>query len=294
MTPIVPELILEQVINGLLVGSFYIILSLGLSLIFSLGGVVNLAHGAFYAVGAYLAYEIQQRAGFFGAAVVSPVAVALIGILLERLLLSRLYGKDPALGLLFTFGLALTAEQSLRMIWGTTGLPFSIADALRGQLIVGDFIYSYYRLTILAVTSAAVIGCWLLLNKTAFGLVVRAGVRDAEMVRAMGISLNPALAAIFALGVGLAALAGVMSAPLAGVQPAMGNEIHTATVVVVVIGGLGSFWGVVLAGLLVGVVRGLTVYFYPPAAEASMYLLMVLVLLFRPRGLMGERFERFE
>jgi branched-chain amino acid transport system permease protein len=294
VTPFVPELVLEQVINGLLVGSFYIILSLGLSLIFSLGGVVNLAHGAFYAVGAYLAYEVQQRAGFLGATIVSPVAVALIGILIERLLLSRLYGKDPALGLLFTFGLAMTAEQSLRMLWGTTGLPFSIPDALRGQLIVGDFIYSYYRLTILAVASAVVIGCWLLLNKTAFGLVVRAGVRDAEMVRALGISLSPALAAIFALGVGLAALAGVMSAPLAGVQPAMGNEILTATFVVVVIGGLGSFWGVVLAGLLVGVVRGLTVYFHPPAAEASMYLLMVLVLLFRPRGLMGERFEKFE
>jgi branched-chain amino acid transport system permease protein len=288
------ELILEQVVNGLLVGSFYIILSLGLSLIFSLGGVVNLAHGAFYAVGAYVAYEVQQRAGFAGAVVISPVAVALIGILIERLFLSRLYGRDPALGLLFTFGLALTAEQTLRMIWGTTGLPFSIPAALRGQLIVGDFLYSYYRLAILAVTAAAVTGCWLLLNRTAFGLVVRAGVRDAEMVRALGISLTPALAAIFALGVGLAALAGVMSAPLAGVQPAMGNEILTATFVVVVIGGLGSFWGVVLAGLLVGVVRGITLSFYPPAAEASMYLLMVLVLLFRPRGLMGERFEKFE
>jgi branched-chain amino acid transport system permease protein len=289
-----PELILEQVINGLLVGSFYIILSLGLSLIFSLGGVVNLAHGAFYAVGAYLAYEVQQRAGFAGAVVISPVAVALLGILIERLFLSRLYGKDPALGLLFTFGRAMTAEQSLRMLWGTTGLPFSIPDVLRGQLILGDFIYSYYRLTILAVTALAVAGCWLLLNKTAFGLVVRAGVRDAEMVRAMGISLSPALAGIFALGVGLAALAGVMSAPLAGVQPAMGNEILTATFVVVVIGGLGSFWGVVVAGLLVGVVRGITITFYPPAAEASMYLLMVMVLLFRPRGLMGERFEKFE
>jgi branched-chain amino acid transport system permease protein len=159
---------------------------------------------------------------------------------------------------------------------------------------VGSFIYSYYRLTILLVTTTAVGGCWLLLNKTAFGMIVRAGVRDPEMVRAMGISLRPALTAVFALGVALAALAGVMSAPLAGVQPAMGNEILTATFVVVVIGGLGSFWGVVLAGLLVGVVRGITLYFYPPAAEASMYLLMVLVLLFRPRGLMGERFERFE
>jgi branched-chain amino acid transport system permease protein len=291
---LVPELILEQIINGLLVGSFYIVLSLGLSLIFSLGGVVNLAHGAFYAVGAYLAFEIQKRFGFFGAVVISPVAVALIGIAIERLFLSRLYGKDPALGLLFTFGLALTVEQTLRMLWGTTGLPFSIPDQLRGLLHVGDFIYSYYRLTILAITALAVAGCWLLLNKTAFGLVVRAGVRDPEMVRAMGISLNPALAAIFALGVGLAGLAGVLSAPLAGVQPAMGTEILTATFVVVVIGGLGSFWGVVIAGLLVGVVRGLTVYLYPPAAEASMYLLMVLVLLFRPRGLMGERFEKFE
>jgi len=291
---IVPELILEQVINGLLVGSFYIILSLGLSLIFSLGGVVNLAHGAFYAVGAYLAFEVERRVGFFGAMVLSPVGVALLGMLIERLLLSRLYSKDPALGLLFTFGLAMVAEQALRMIWGTTGLPFSIPDALRGQLHVGDFIYSYYRLTILVVTATAVTGCWLLLNKTSFGMIVRAGVRDPEMVRAMGISLRPALTAVFALGVALAALAGVLSAPLAGVQPAMGNEILTATFVVVVIGGLGSFWGVVVAGLVVGVVRGVTLYFYPPAAEASMYLLMILVLLFRPRGLMGERFERFE
>jgi branched-chain amino acid transport system permease protein len=291
---IVPELILEQVINGLLVGSFYIILSLGLSLIFSLGGVVNLAHGAFYAVGAYLAFEVERRLGFFGAMALSPVGVALIGILIERLFLSRLYSGDPALGLLFTFGLAMVAEQALRMIWGTTGLPFSIPDALRGQLHIGNFIYSYYRLTILLVTATAVAGCWLLLNKTSFGMIVRAGVRDPEMVRAMGISLRPALTAVFGLGVALAALAGVMSAPLAGVQPAMGNEILTATFVVVVIGGLGSFWGVVLAGLIVGVVRGVTLYFYPPMAEASMYLLMVLVLLFRPRGLMGERFERFE
>ena len=292
--PFDPALILEQVINGLLVGSFYIILSLGLSLIFSLGGVVNLAHGAFYAVGAYLGYELQRRLGFSGAVVLSPAGVALVGLAIERLLLSRLYGKDPALGLLFTFGLAMTAEQTLRIIWGTTGLPFSIPDALRGVFHVGGFIYSYYRLAILLVTAAAVVGCWLLLNRTAFGMIVRAGVRDPEMVRAMGISLKPALSAVFVLGVALAALAGVMSAPLAGVQPAMGNEILTATFVVVVIGGLGSFWGVVLAGLLVGVVRGITVYFYPPAAEASMYLLMVLVLLLRPRGLMGERFEKFE
>jgi len=286
--------LLEQILNGLLVGSYYIVLSLGLSLIFSLGGVVNLAHGAFYALGAYLAYEVQRRLGFGGALVLSPVGVALVGMAIERLFLRRLYREDPMLGLLFTFGLAMTAEQSLRLIWGTTGLPFAIPDALRGQLLLGDFIYSYYRLTVLAVTMLAIAGCWLLLNKTPFGMIVRAGTRDPEMVRALGISLKPALTAVFALGVALAGLAGVLSAPLAGVQPAMGTEILIAAFVVVVIGGLGSFWGVVFAGLLVGVVRGITVVFYPPAAEASMYVLMALILLFRPRGLMGEKFEKFE
>jgi branched-chain amino acid transport system permease protein len=286
--------LLEQILNGLLVGSYYIVLSLGLSLIFSLGGVVNLAHGAFYALGAYFAYEVQRRLGFGGAVVLSPVGVALVGMAIERLFLRRLYREDPMLGLLFTFGLAMTAEQSLRLIWGTTGLNFSIPEVLRGQLLLGDFIYSYYRLTVLAVTMLAVTGCWLLLNKTAFGMIVRAGTRDPEMVRALGISLKPAQTAVFALGVALAGLAGVLSAPLAGVQPAMGTEILTAAFVVVVIGGLGSFWGVVFAGLLVGVVRGITVVFYPPAAEASMYVLMALILLFRPRGLMGEKFEKFE
>jgi branched-chain amino acid transport system permease protein len=287
-------MVLEQILNGLLVGSYYIVLSLGLSLIFSLGGVVNLAHGAFYALGAYFAYEVQRRLGFGGAVVLAPVGVALVGMAIERLFLRRLYREDPMLGLLFTFGLAMTAEQSLRLIWGTTGLNFSIPDALRGQLLLGDFIYSYYRLTVLAVTTLAVTGCWFLLNKTPFGMIVRAGTRDPEMVRALGISLKPAQTAVFALGVGLAGLAGVLSAPLAGVQPAMGTEILTAAFVVVVIGGLGSFWGVVFAGLLVGVVRGITVVFYPPAAEASMFVLMALILLFRPRGLMGEKFEKFE
>ena len=287
-------IVIEQILNGLLVGSYYIVLSLGLSLIFSLGGVVNLAHSAFYALGAYFAYEVQRRLGFGGAVVLAPVGVALVGMLIEQLFLRRLYREDPMLGLLFTFGLAMTAEQSLRLIWGSTGLPFPIPEGLRGQLLAGDFIYSYYRLTVLAVSVVTILGCWLLLTRTAFGMIVRAGTRDPEMVRAMGVSLQPAQTAVFALGVGLAGLAGVMSAPLAGVQPAMGTEILTAAFVVVVIGGLGSFWGVVYAGLLVGVVRGITVVFYPPAAEASMYILMALILLFRPRGLMGEKFEKFE
>ena len=287
-------IVLEQILNGLLVGSYYIVLSLGLSLIFSLGGVVNLAHGAFYALGAYFAYEVQRRLGFGGAVVLAPVGVALVGIgdraALPAPALSR--GPDARTPVHLRPRDDRRAEPAL--IWGTTGLNFSIPDALRGQLLLGDFIYSYYRLTVLAVTTLAVTGCWLLLNKTPFGMIVRAGTRDPEMVRALGISLKPAQTAVFALGVALAGLAGVLSAPLAGVQPAMGTEILTAAFVVVVIGGLGSFWGVVFAGLLVGVVRGITVVFYPPAAEASMFVLMALILLFRPRGLMGEKFEKFE
>ena len=286
--------LLEQVLNGLLVGGYYLLLALGLSLIFSLGGVVNLAHGAFYAIGAYLAVEITKHLGFMGAVIISPLLVGLLGVLFERFLLRRFDSADPILSLLLTFGLAMVAEQVIRMVWGASPLPASIPPALKGQIAVGDFLYSRYRLMMLGVVVASLVGIWLLLNKTAFGRVVRAGVQKPDMVAVLGIRLQPYMTAIVALGVGLAALAGVLLAPISGVQPAMGAEIMTAAFVVVVIGGLGSFWGVVIAALLVGVVRGITIHFYPPAGEASMYLLMLLVLMFRPRGLLGERIERFE
>ena len=286
--------ILEQVINGLLAGAYYLLIALGLSLIFSLGGLVNLAHGAFYALGAYLAIVLAEHVGFAGAFVLSPLAVALIGLVIERFLFRRFYREDPALGLLLTFGLAMVAEQSLRWVFGAAPIPFSIPPALKGQILVGDFIYSRYRLLMLAVAATAVAALWYLLQRTPFGRVVRAGVQNPDMVAALGISLAPYMASIVGISVGLAALAGVLLAPISGVHPAMGAEILTASFVVVVIGGLGSFWGVVLAALIVGVVRGLTVYFFPPAAEASMYVLMLLVLLFRPRGLFGERIQRFE
>ncbi|MET0203759.1 MAG: branched-chain amino acid ABC transporter permease [Casimicrobiaceae bacterium] len=286
--------ILEQVLNGLLVGAYYLLIALGLSLIFSLGGLVNLAHGAFYALGAYFAVKLADTLGFGGVLVASPVLVALIGLVVERFLFRRFYREDPALGLLLTFGLAMVAEQSLRVIYGASPLPFSIPPALKGQLLVGDFIYSKYRLVMLAIAAGAVGAMWLLLQRTPFGRVVRAGVQNPDMVAALGISLQPYMSAVVAISVALAALAGVLLAPITGVHPAMGAEILTAAFVVVVIGGLGSFWGVVWAALIVGVVRGLTVYFFPAAAEASMYLLMVLVLLIRPRGLFGERIQRFE
>ncbi|HEX6014759.1 MAG TPA: branched-chain amino acid ABC transporter permease [Geminicoccaceae bacterium] len=286
--------ILEQVLNGLLAGSSYLLIALGLSLIFSLGGIVNLAHGAFYAIGAYLAVEIGGRLGFGAAFILSPVLVGLLGILVERLLFRRFYRADPILSLLVTFGLAMVIEQTLRIIWGAAPIPFAIPSYLSGLLFVGGLIYPYYRLAILVVTVLAVLGLWLLLNKTAFGRIVRAGVQNPDMVGALGISLAPVMATVVAIGIGLAALAGAALAPIRGVHPAMGTEVLTAAFVIVVIGGLGSFWGVVLAAIIVGVVRGLTVQFYPPAEQASIYLLMFLVLLVRPRGLLGERFERLE
>jgi branched-chain amino acid transport system permease protein len=286
--------ILEQVLNGLLAGSSYLLIALGLSLIFSLGGIVNLAHGAFYAIGAYLAVEIGGRLGFGAAFILSPVLVGLLGILVERLLFRRFYRADPILSLLVTFGLAMVIEQSLRIIWGAAPIPFAIPSYLSGLLFVGGLIYPYYRLAILVVTVLAVLGLWILLNKTAFGRIVRAGVQNPDMVGALGISLAPVMAMVVAIGIGLAALAGAALAPIRGVHPAMGTEVLTAAFVIVVIGGLGSFWGVVLAAIIVGVVRGLTVQFYPPAEQASIYLLMFLVLLVRPRGLLGERFERLE
>ncbi|CEJ12460.1 High-affinity branched-chain amino acid transport system permease protein LivH [bacterium YEK0313] len=286
--------LLSQILNGLQNGAYYLMIALGLSMIFSLGGIVNLAHGAFYAIGAYLTVTLAPQLGFGGAMVVSPLLVALIGMVVERFLLRRFYTGDPILGLLLTFGLAMVAEQSLRMIYGAAPVPFSIPPTLRGQVFIGDFVYSRYRLMILAIAAACVLGLWLLLSRTAFGKVVRAGVQNPDMVGALGISLRPYMTAVVMIGVGLAGLAGVLVAPIAGVHPAMGQEIITFAFVVVVIGGLGSFWGVVAAAAIVGVTRGIAAHFYPAATEASVYLLMVLVLLLRPRGLFGERIAKFE
>ena len=287
-------IVIEQILNGLLVGAYYIVLALGLSLIFSLGGVVNLAHGAFYALGAYVSVEIARHLGFGAGAVLAPVAVALLGILFERFILRRFYTADPILSLLVTFGLALVAEQAIRMVWGAAPLPASMPASFKGSVMLGDFLFSRYRLFLLAVVAVVLAGVWLLLHKTSFGRVVRAGIQRPDMVAALGIRLQPYMTTIVMLGVGMAALGGALFAPITVVHPAMGAEIITVAFVVVVIGGLGSFWGVVLAALLVGVVRGITIHFVPAAGEASMYVLMFLVLLFRPRGLLGERIEKFE
>lgn len=288
-------LFIQQVLNGLLDGVYYLLIALGLSLIFSLGGIVNLAHGAFYAIGAYLTIVLAPHIGFGGAIIASPLLVALLGIVIERGLFQRFYRSDPILSLLLTFGLAMVAEQSLRMIFGAPPLSFSIPPELRGQIFVGDFIYSRYRAMLLLIAAGCVLGLWFLLQRTSFGRVVRAGVQNPDMVGALGISLQPYMMAVAGIGIGLAGLAGVLLAPIYSIHPAMGQEIITPAFVVVVIGGLGSFWGVVVAALMVGLVKGITIGLgLTQWSTAVIYLMMLLVLLFRPRGLFGERIQRFE
>jgi branched-chain amino acid transport system permease protein len=263
--------LLEQVVNGLVLGGYYLLIALGLSLIFSVGGVVNLAHGAFYAFGAYTSVEITKYLGFGPAVVLSPVAVGMLGVLFERFILRRFYAADPILSLLVTFGLAMVAEQLIRIVWGAAPLSAVMPAGLKGAVVIGDFLFSRYRLMLLGVVAVVLLGVWLLLNKTSFGRVVRAGIQRPDMVAALGIRLQPYMTTIVALGVGMAAMGGAFFAPITIVHPAMGAEIITVAFVVVVIGGLGSFWGVVIAALLVGVVRGVTIHFLPAAGEASIY-----------------------
>ena len=222
-------LFVQHLLNGLLAGAYYLLIALGLSLIFSLGGIVNLAHGAFYALGAYLTVVISDwlGLGFGGALIVSPIAVALIGILFERFLFRRFYRSDPILSLLLTFGLAMVAEQGLRMVFGAPPISYAIPQELKGQIFIGSFVYSKYRTILLGIAIVCIALLWLLLNKTAFGRVVRAGVQNPDMVGALGISLEPYMASVAALGIGLAGLAGVLLAPIYSIHPAMGQEVIT-------------------------------------------------------------------
>jgi branched-chain amino acid transport system permease protein len=284
----------EFVLNGLVLGALYVLMALGLSIIFGMIGVINFAHGALFTLGAYVAFQVKDALGFSAALVVSPALVGVLGMLIEATLLRRLYREDPLQGLLLTFGLTMVLEQGIRMVWGLSPKQFDVPPGFAGALSLGPLTYSRYRSFILLAVAVLIVALALFLQKTPIGTIVRAGSRDPMMVRLLGRSLQPVLTLVFGLGTAFAAIAGVLSAPLAGVQPAMGVNVGTAAFVVVTIGGLGSFWGAILSGLLVGQVVSLSIYFQPRAAEASMYILMAVILLLRPRGLMGERWEKFE
>ena len=289
-----PAVFVEFLLNGLVLGALYVLMALGLSIIFGMIGVINFAHGALFTLGAYAAFQVKDALGFAGALVVAPVLVGLFGMLIEATLLRRLYLQDPLQGLLLTFGLAMVLEQGIRLVWGLSPKAFNMPPVFAGALTLGPLTYSKYRSFILVSVILLIVGLMLFLQKTPIGTIVRAGSRDPMMVRLLGISLTPVLTLVFGLGAAFAAIAGVLSAPLAGVQPAMGVNVGTAAFVVVTIGGLGSFWGAIISGLLVGQVVSLSIYVQPRAAEASMYVLMAVILLLRPRGLMGERWEKFD
>ena len=287
------DIILSQVATGLVLGGLYVLIAIGLSIIFGLLGIVNFAHGNFFALGAYFALTLQQYLGW-PAVLLAPVLVGLIGMLVERTLIHRLYDKEPLISLIITFALALMIEALLRLVYGGIGQPFNQPEFLSGIYLWGPLLITKYRLTVFLACMALLVALWAFMQFTPFGRILRAGSRDPEMVGLLGIRLPRVLTAVFGLGCALAGVAGVLAAPLWTVIPSMSENAIMPAFVVVTIGGLGSFAGAVIAGLLVGVVTALTIQFQPDAANAMMYVFMAVVLLLRPRGLLGERWERFE
>src|SRR5256885_11085670 len=264
-----PAVLTEFVLNGLVLGARYVGMALGLSIIFGMIGFITFAHGALFTLGAYAAFQVKDALGFPATLVVSPLLVGVLGMLIEATLLRRLYLEDPLQGLLLTFGLAMVLEQGIRLLWGRSPKQFEVPAGLAGALALGSLTYSKYRSFILLAVVLLIVGLVLFLQKTAIGTIVRAGSRDPMMVRLLGISLTPVLTLVFGLGVALAALAGVLSAPLAGVQPAMGVNVGTAAFVVVTIGGLGRPPGAAGAGTLGGGGGGLARVFPPRRARGA-------------------------
>ncbi len=282
------QLILFNVFNGLIVGAFYALMALGLSLILNLSGVINFAHGGFLAIGGYLAYMLIPYIGFWGALIVAPLLTAVLGLIVERLLIRRVYGRDPLYSLLLTFGLAFIFEDGTRFIWGAQSLPFQVPGWLVTPLSSEYFFLTGYRLFMVLVVSVAVIGLFLILGRTRLGMRIRAGTLDLETVSVLGVNVRILRNLNFGLGIYLAGLAGVLAVGQLGLQPTIGASLIMPSFVAIIVGGLGSLPGTLLGGLLIGVASGVTTVFFPSATEAVIYVMMALVLLVRPRGLLGE------
>jgi branched-chain amino acid transport system permease protein len=282
------QLLLFNLFNGLIIGAFYALMALGLSLILNLSGVINFAHGGFLAVGAYLAYTLSPHLGFWGALAIAPFLTAAVGLIVERVLIRPLYGRDPLYSLLLTFGLAFMLEDGTRYIWGPATLPFSVPDWLSSPLSAEFFFLTGYRLLMVGLAVAAVVALFLILNRTRLGMRIRAGTLDLETVAVLGVNVRVLRALNFGLGIYLAGLAGVLAAGMLGLQPTIGSTLIMPSFVAIIIGGLGSLPGTLLGGLLIGVASGVTTVFFPSASEAVIYVMMALVLLVRPRGLLGE------
>ena len=283
------EYVLLQAFNGLINGAFYALLSLGLAVIFGMLRVLNFMHGVLYMLGAFGAYLLASQLGvsFWWALLLSPLAVAAVGMLLERIFLRWLYELDPLYNLLLTFGLALVIQDGMRLRFGMQGVPYSAPPQLAGAVEVGILFFPTYRLFVLAFSVLVCLGTWWVIERTRVGVVIRAATEKPVLTRALGIDVDRWLPPVFAFGVALAGLAGVLAAPMRNVSPVMGADLIITTFAIVVIGGMGSILGSVITGFLVGVVEALGAVYYPAAANTLVFILMAVVLLLRPQGLFG-------
>jgi branched-chain amino acid transport system permease protein len=282
------QVIIFNVTNGLIIGAFYVLMALGLSLILNLSNVINFAHGNFLALGGYLAYSLTPTLGYWGALLVSPLLTALIGVLIERLMIRRIYNRDPVYSLLFTFGLAFVMQDTARYIWGPNGLPMGLPSALSEPITPTLFFITWYRVFMVSVVIVTVIGLFTFLRRSRIGLRIRAGTLDLETVATLGVNVRNLRSFNFALGCLLAGLSGVLAAGQIGLNPNMGDDLLLPSFIAIIVGGVGSLIGTLLGGLLIGLAAALTTVFYPSASEAVIYGIMMAVLLIRPRGIMGE------
>src|ERR1700726_1061518 len=282
------QLLLFNVTNGLIIGAFYVLMALGLSLILNLSNVINFAHGGFLVIGGYIAYTITPYVGFWGALLLAPPLTAVIGLAVERVLIRPLYGRDPLYSLLLTFGLAFMIEDGTRFIWGAQSLPYQIPSWLSRPLSLQFFFLTGYRLFMVLIVTAVVAGLFLILNHTRLGIRIRAGTLDLETVSVLGVNTRVLRNLNFGLGIYLAGLAGVLAAGMLGLQPTVGDNLIMPSFIAIIVGGLGSLPGTLIGGILIGVVSGVTTVFLPSASEAVMYVMMAAVLIVRPRGLLGE------
>jgi branched-chain amino acid transport system permease protein len=283
------ELILMQLFSGVALGAILVITALGLSIIFGMMGVVNFAHGALFMVGAYAGLWVASLTGsFWWGLIVAPIMIGVFGMLIEFVLIRRLYGRSIDDPLLLTFGLSYVLVEGVRIVFGSDGIPFPTPSQLTGVVDLGVGFFPIYRIFVVGLVFAVVVLLWLGLEKTKFGLIVRAGSRDPTMMRVLGVDISKVWLAVFGLGVGLAALGGVLAGPMRSVNPEMGALVLAEAFVVTVIGGLGSLVGAIIAGLVVGVVISMTALFAPEMATIVMFALMAIVLLIRPQGLFGK------
>ena len=298
--------LLPHLVNGISLGLLFALIALGFMLIVGVMETINLAHGSLFALGMYMAlFFVAPKLGWFPelqaaylalpigtryaiALFAAPVVVGVFGLLLE-LCLRRTYGRDPLYGLLLTFGAALVIEELIRLTWGSNEQQLTLPPSISGAFLIGDLIYSRYRVFASGLAVLAILGLWVFLERTPYGAIIKAGAHDSEMVRALGINLSRLRAAVFALGVALAAIAGVVMAPIWGIRPQVGVDAVVPAFLIIVLGGVGSLWGAVIAGLMVGLVVGVTSAYASEWSLMSMYFLFIVVVTFRSRGLFGKK-----